>query len=64
MHNCCFLDGSTISSYSDAGKPITKNAFKKLQKDKEKAERKAATAAKIAAEKAERDANQVVSFYF
>ncbi|GAN11592.1 hypothetical protein MAM1_0733d11165, partial [Mucor ambiguus] len=43
----------------DAGKPITKNAYKKLQKDKEKAERKAATAAKIAAEKAEREANQV-----
>ncbi|KAI8374900.1 hypothetical protein BD560DRAFT_350286 [Blakeslea trispora] len=43
----------------DEGKPITKNAWKKLQKDKEKAERKAATAAKIAAEKAQRDANNV-----
>jgi aspartyl-tRNA synthetase len=45
---------------SDEGKPISKKAFKKLQKDKEKAERKAATAAKLAAEKAERDANSVV----
>ncbi|KAI9360541.1 hypothetical protein BD770DRAFT_441865 [Pilaira anomala] len=45
--------------FDDEGKPITKKAFKKLQKDKEKAERKAATAAKIAAEKAERDATNV-----
>jgi aspartyl-tRNA synthetase len=45
---------------SDEGKPISKKAFKKLQKDKEKAERKAATAAKLASEKAERDANSVV----
>jgi uncharacterized protein (UPF0333 family) len=49
--------------YSDAGKPITKKAFKKLQKDNEKAERKAATAAKMAAEKAEREASNVVSFF-
>ncbi|GAA5810585.1 Aspartate--tRNA ligase, cytoplasmic [Mucor flavus] len=45
--------------FDDEGKPITKKAFKKLQKDKEKADRKAATAAKIAAEKAERDATNV-----
>ncbi|CAO3684574.1 unnamed protein product [Rhizopus stolonifer] len=45
--------------FDDAGQPISKKAFKKLQKDKEKADRKAATAAKIAAEKAEKDANNV-----
>ncbi|KAI8887820.1 aspartyl-tRNA synthetase [Backusella circina FSU 941] len=45
--------------FDDEGKPISKKAFKKLQKDKEKADRKAATAAKLAAEKAERDANSV-----
>lgn len=48
---------------SDEGKPISKNAYKKLQKEKEQAEKRAATAARIAAEKAEREANQVVSTY-
>lgn len=46
---------------SDGKTPISKKAYKKLQKDKEKAERKSATATKLAAEKAERESN-VVSF--
>ncbi|KAL1929515.1 hypothetical protein VTP01DRAFT_1653 [Rhizomucor pusillus] len=43
----------------DAGNPISKKAFKKLQKEKEKAERKAATAAKLAEEKKAREASNV-----
>lgn len=46
---------------SDEKNPISKKAYKKLQKDKEKAERKSATATKLAAEKAERE-SKVVSF--
>ncbi|KAG1545410.1 hypothetical protein G6F51_005486 [Rhizopus arrhizus] len=41
--------------FDDEKNPISKKAYKKLQKDKEKAERKSATATKLAAEKAERE---------
>ncbi|ORY97482.1 hypothetical protein BCR43DRAFT_523651 [Syncephalastrum racemosum] len=41
------------------GQPLSKKALKKLQKEKEKADRKAATAAKLAEEKAAREANNV-----
>ncbi|KAG0761956.1 hypothetical protein G6F57_006143 [Rhizopus arrhizus] len=43
--------------FDDGKTPISKKAYKKLQKDKEKAERKSATATKLAAEKAERESN-------
>ncbi|KAI8064579.1 hypothetical protein BC940DRAFT_259724 [Gongronella butleri] len=45
--------------FDDEGKPISKKAFKKLQAAKEKEAKKAATAAKLAAEKAARETNDV-----
>lgn len=51
----------THSVKSENGQPLSKKALKKLQKEKEKADRKAATAAKLAEEKAAREANNVVS---